>query len=249
MDLVTLVTLCAIGVEPKIMHAVIWHQSAGDPWSFSVPGEADRRVYRTLNDAVTEARLVRPANSVIRVGLSGLPVEPMSSTAAMFMPCANITSAAQQITHLAERCKTASALPGDRTLCAVAAYHGTWERPDTRFAAAVIASVQTGDAPNFDMPDETTSESNSVTGDTPAVRSKVGSVTSWPPSDDSQAAWSSALFPSKKQEGNDASTGESGANHPADDPHPSRTRNVDLTTKAEPRDGLFVLRSSHQERQ
>jgi hypothetical protein len=249
MDLVTLVTLCAIGVDPKLMHAVIWHQSAGDPWSFSLPGEGDRRVYRTLNDAVTEARRVRLTNSVIRVGLAGLPVEPMSSTAAMFMACANITAAAQQITDLAEGCKTVSGLPRDRTLCAVAAYHGTWERPDTRFAAAVIASVETGDAPNFDMPDETTSQSNPVTGDTPAVRRKVGSVTSWPPSDDSQVAWSSALFPRKKQEGNDASTRQSGANHPADDPHPSRTRSVDPTTTGPPRHRLFVVRSSHQERQ
>jgi hypothetical protein len=249
MDLVALVTLCAIGVEPKLMHAVVWHQSAGDPWSFSVPGEADRRVYRTLDDAVTEARRVRLTNSVIRVGLAGLPVEPMSATAAVFMPCPNITSAAQQITDLAEHCKTVSGLPGDRTLCAVAAYHGTWQRPDTRFAAAVIASVQTGDAPNFDMPNETKSEPNQVPGDPPAVPRKTGSLTSGPPSDDSQAAWSSALFPTTKRQPNDAWTGESGANHPADDPHPSRAWSVDLTTKADPRDGLFVLRSSHQERQ
>jgi hypothetical protein len=249
MDLVTLVTLCAIGVEPKLMHAVVWHQSAGDPWSFSVPGEADRRVYRTLDDAVTEARRVRLTNSVIRVGLAGLPVEPMSATAAVFMPCPNITSAAQQITDLAERCKTVSGLPGDRTLCAVAAYHGTWQRPDTRFAAAVIASVQTGDAPNFDMADETTSESNPVTANTLAVRRRVGSETPWPPSDDSQTAWSSALFPTKKQQPNGASTGESGANYPADDPQPSRERSVDRMTAAPPKDGLFVARSSHKELQ
>jgi len=169
----------------------------------------------------------------------------MSSTAAMFMPCANITTAAQQITDLAERCKTTSGLPGDRTLCAVAAYHGTWEQPDTTFAAAVIASVQTGDAPNFDMPDENASQSTDLAAATATVRS----LTSGAQSDDSHAAWSSALFPSKKQQPNDASTGEAGDNHAADDPHSSRTRSVDPMTTGPPRDGLFVVRSSHQERQ
>lgn len=36
MDLVTLVTACALGVEPKLMHALIWHQSGGEPWAVSV---------------------------------------------------------------------------------------------------------------------------------------------------------------------------------------------------------------------
>lgn len=249
MDLVTLVTLCAIGVDPTLMHAVIWRQSAGDPWSFSVPGEADRRVYRTLSEAVTEARLVPVAKSVIRVGLAGLAVQPMSSTAAMFMPCANMTTAAQQIIQLRERCKATSGLPDDRTLCAVAAYHGTWERPDKKFAAAVIASVHSGDAPNFDMPDETTSQSKPVASDGSAVRRNIDSIVSGPPSDSSQAAWSSALFPSNKQQRDDASTGGAGGNRPAEDPHLSPTRSIGPVTAAAPKDALFVLRSLHQERQ
>ena len=40
MDLVTLVTACALGMEPKLMQALVWQQSGGDPWSFSVPGRA-----------------------------------------------------------------------------------------------------------------------------------------------------------------------------------------------------------------
>ncbi len=46
MDLVTLVTVCSLGVDPKLMHALIWHQSGGEPWSFTIPGEREPRVYR-----------------------------------------------------------------------------------------------------------------------------------------------------------------------------------------------------------
>ena len=55
MDLVTLVTLCSLGVDPKLMHALVWRQSGGEPWSFTVPGEREPRVYRKLRDAVHEA--------------------------------------------------------------------------------------------------------------------------------------------------------------------------------------------------
>ena len=37
MDLITLVATCALTVDPKLMHALVWHQSGGEPWSFSVP--------------------------------------------------------------------------------------------------------------------------------------------------------------------------------------------------------------------
>src|SRR5262245_27057139 len=47
-----------------------------------------------------------------------------------------------------------SAAPGravqDR-MCAVAAYRGSWKRPNGAFVAAVMASIATGDTPNFDM--------------------------------------------------------------------------------------------------
>jgi hypothetical protein len=46
-DLIALVTACSLTVDPKLMHALVWHQSGGEPWSFSVPGErqssGDRR--------------------------------------------------------------------------------------------------------------------------------------------------------------------------------------------------------------
>jgi hypothetical protein len=47
MDLVTLITACALNVEPTLMHALIWKQSSGEAWSFSVPGESLSRVLPT----------------------------------------------------------------------------------------------------------------------------------------------------------------------------------------------------------
>jgi hypothetical protein len=46
MDLTTLVIACALGVEPNVTHALVWHQSGGEPWSFAVPGEAQLHIRR-----------------------------------------------------------------------------------------------------------------------------------------------------------------------------------------------------------
>ena len=97
MDLVTLIAACALSVEPKVMHALIWEQSGGEPWSFSVPGESLPRVLPTIQDAVREARAA-PANAGrIRVGLTGLSTDSRSVTAVLFTPCPNITLAARRI--------------------------------------------------------------------------------------------------------------------------------------------------------
>src|SRR5437899_6515676 len=106
MDLVTLITTCALTVEPRLMHALIWKQSSGEPWSFSLPSETQPRIYSTLQDAIGEARAVRPDGGRIRVGLTGLSTDPRSANAAMFVPCANVTFAARQITQFTQRCKT-----------------------------------------------------------------------------------------------------------------------------------------------
>ena len=150
MDLVTLIAACALSVEPKVMHALIWEQSGGEPWSFSVIGESLPRVFPTIEDAIREARAARPEGDRIRVGLTGLSTTARSATAAMFAPCPNITAAAQQISKFVERCKaTSNANP---IYCAIAAYRGSWDRPDAGFAQAVRTTVGKDNAPNFDMP-------------------------------------------------------------------------------------------------
>ena len=72
----------------------------------------------------------------------------------MFMPCPNISMAARQIAQLIDRCKTVPRFTADSIHCAIAAYRGSWEHPDNKFADAVLTSVAKGDAPNFDMPDD-----------------------------------------------------------------------------------------------
>jgi hypothetical protein len=94
MDLVTLITACALNVEPKPMHAVIWKQSGSEPWSFSVPGESLPRVLPTRQDAVREAQATRPEGDRIRVGLTGLGAYPRWVTAVTFASCQNVAIAA-----------------------------------------------------------------------------------------------------------------------------------------------------------
>src|ERR671931_195381 len=99
MDLVTLVTACALGVEPKLMHALVWHQSGGEPWAVSVTGELLPRVYPNMRDAIRETRDVSTDGNV-RVGLAGLVSNPAKVNAAMFLPCRNVALAARQIERL-----------------------------------------------------------------------------------------------------------------------------------------------------
>jgi hypothetical protein len=194
MDLITLVAACSLTIEPTIMHLLVWEQSRGEPWSFSATGETLARVLPTREDALREARAVRPDGARLRLGLAGVSTDPRSATAAMFAPCANITLAARQLAGLAERCTaTATAEP---IYCAVAAYHGSWDQRDTWFADAIRASVEKGGVPNVDMPKDSYFDASDTAARTPRpipnASPHVGPITS----NDRESGWSSALFPS-----------------------------------------------------
>ena len=79
MDLVTLVAACALSVEPKLMHALIWHQSGGEPWAVAVQNEPMSRIYSSMQDAVSEVHSISIASDTVRVGLAGLPVSPLKA--------------------------------------------------------------------------------------------------------------------------------------------------------------------------
>jgi hypothetical protein len=81
MDLITLVTACAFVVEPKLMHALIWHQSGGEPWAVSVQGEPNPRVYSSMQEAIRETRASSGGTGTVRVGLAGLAVQRGGSRA------------------------------------------------------------------------------------------------------------------------------------------------------------------------
>src|SRR5262249_5854388 len=108
-------------------------------------------------------------------------------------PCPNITLAARQITQLAERCKTIS--KPDPLYCAVAAYHGSWDRPDTQFADAVRATVEKGNAPDFGRPKDAYFDARDIASETQIPGPHAALTTSAPTPDDRARAWSSALFP------------------------------------------------------
>jgi hypothetical protein len=243
MDLVTLVTACALGVEPKLMHALVWQQSGGESWAVSVPNEPMPRVYSSMQQAISVTRTASVATGIVRVGLAGLPAAPSKASSAMFLPCRNVAIAAQRIAKLADRCKAHPRLKGDPTLCAVAVYHGSWERPDVRFAEAVMATAAKGDAPNFDMPKDTSIEFLDIGSDTtpPANDPSPGTDSA---SDERERGWSSALFPPKPKPPEGA-TKDSPNDEPIAQEAPSAgvTNAHPFAAKA-PADSLFVLRSS-----
>jgi hypothetical protein len=51
----------ALIVKPNLMQALIWEQSGGEPWSFSLPGERERSTSGILSFANTLADLIRIA--------------------------------------------------------------------------------------------------------------------------------------------------------------------------------------------
>lgn len=242
MDLVTLIAACALSVRPNnapmgldrsVMEALIFEQSGGEPWSFSVPGEGFARVLPTLKDAIREARAVRPDGGNIHVGLAGAPTQPQSATALMFAPCPNITLAAGEITQLVERCKAAS--KPNPIYCAIAAYHGSWDRPDTWFADAVRATVKKGNAPNFEMPKDAYRD-GVADGSTAGQRAVLML-------DDRERGWSSALFPAKPMTTDHPATDVQNRDHAAE-----QSRSVEAPSHAPlanetPSDSLFVPRS------
>lgn len=197
MDLVTLVTACALAVDPKLMHAMVWHQSGGEPWAVSVQGEPNPRVYQSMTDAIKATQSDTTVGQV-RIGLAGIRVPTARVSASNFLPCRNVAMAADQISRLTHRCTTHPRLKADPTFCAVAVYRGSWEQPDIKFATDVAASVVKGDAPNFDMPRGTSTDIFDTANDVSSpAETRVIDMTSV--FADQIRSWSSALFPTKSK--------------------------------------------------
>jgi type IV secretion system protein VirB1 len=243
MDLVTLVTACALAVEPKLMHALIWQQSGGEPWAVSMQNEALPRVYTSMQEAIRETRAVSAANGTVRVGLAGIAVASSKVAAAVFLPCRNVAIAAGQIAKLADRCKTHPRLKADPNFCAVAVYRGSWEHPDVRFADTVATSVAKGDAPNFDMPKDPSIEFLDIVSE-PTPRSDdlfSGGISA---SDERERAWSSGLFPSNPQQPASEPNDGPSDRRTAEDMQSSRVSAAHPSAAKPPPGSLFVPKSS-----
>jgi hypothetical protein len=236
-DLIALVAACSLTVDPKLMHALVWHQSGGEPWSFSVPGKRQPYVWRSAQQAVAEAHRSAPRGLSIRIGLTGLRVDSDAATLALFMPCTNVSTAARQVTELLERCKIAAPLTADPARCAIAAYWGSWDHPDNKFADAVLTSAAKGDAPDFDMPDGIDGPLDAAASELPVSGPRASAER--PAAADQLRAWSSALFPAKAKQVNGTS---------ASSPDAGRLQESGVVSERPMMapshdDGLFVRRS------
>lgn len=195
MDLLTLLTACSLAVDPKLMHALVWHQSGGEPWAISAQGDRSPHVYRNIRDVISDAQAMSPY-STSRIGLAGIPMSPSKVSARDLWPCRNVGMAATQLAAFAQRCKTHPPSRVDPNLCAVAVYRASWERPDIKFATEVMATTAKGDAPNFDMPRDTNMSIFDIADDirSPPESSTVDITAAFA---DQERGWSSALFPLK----------------------------------------------------
>jgi hypothetical protein len=205
MDLVTLVTACSLTVDPKLMHALVWQQSRGEPWAASMQNGTLPRVYASMQEAIREIRANAAASETVRIGLAGVAVARSVVAPAVLLPCRNVAMAATPLAKLTERCKAHPRLQHDPTYCAVAVYRGSWDKPDVDFADTVEISFVRGNAPNFDISNDTGIEFLDIASDTPASPANGASPESARVLEERKRGWSSALFPMRSEQ----STGQS----------------------------------------
>lgn len=242
MDLVTLVTACALGADPKLMQALVWQQSGGNPWAVSVPGEPSSRIYTSMSQAISATRSLPHSNSDVRVGLAGLPMPPTSVTPAVFLPCWNVAIAAQQVAGLVQRCA-----PHTQTtaiFCALSAYSGSWDKPDTKFAAAVFKSLFAKQVPDFDMPKGTSSSLLDIAIDA-APRMGEADSTSDPAPAEREHAWLSALFPLNQKPAGSNSKAPANTQQPTANKHSVGKPNASSSAAQSLTDGPFTNGSTN----
>jgi hypothetical protein len=127
-----------------VMHALIWEQSRGKPWSFTTSNNDQLRVHPTPRDAVCSAQQMYPSDR-LHIGLTSLPTWPRRVTAAMLLTCEDIARAARRIAEFAERCRR-SHRRNSPVYCGISSYRGSWKRSDNTFANAVRMAAERGDS-------------------------------------------------------------------------------------------------------
>jgi hypothetical protein len=136
-------------------------------------------------------------------------------------------------------------LNGDPIYCAIAAYQGSWERPDNGLADAVRTSVANNDAPDFEMPAETGGDAAKVR---PAPRPPFHDTAMAPPAapDDRERARLSPLFPVKSRPPERPPIDDAARDRPAVEEQKSDIQSARPTPGQPPADGLFVPRSAQR---
>src|SRR5262249_16115721 len=130
--------------------------------------------------------------------------------------------------------------------CAIAAYHRSWDRPDTGFADSVRATVEKGNAPNFDMPKDAYFDPSDVASVPPATDPDDASTTRPSTLEHRARGWSSSLFPAKSPKPDSTSAELQSGDRAADEQRSSGPPAAVPAASKAPVDSLFVPRSSER---
>jgi hypothetical protein len=148
MDLLSLITACAVGFSPQVLQGVIVVESEAQPWSFRIEGDAENYAFADLDGALRMARKLQQLGHRIRIGYTGLqsdmPGVVTPATEAMFMPCVNIHLASQALATLERSCRDDEMGKRDPLACALALYRASAGKPDGTFAGDVILQASLG---------------------------------------------------------------------------------------------------------
>ena len=149
MDLLTLLSVCSLGFDPKLMQGVAIVQSEATPYAYKMGAEVTK--FDDLQEAISSARASQERGEKVRIGLMGLDVDLLAATAqpneAMFEPCVNVNIASRALMKLEERCERAGKT--DPKSCAIMSYMGEgYEKQDQTHLDFIMISAITGSLPN-----------------------------------------------------------------------------------------------------
>ncbi len=157
MDLLTLLSVCSLGFDPKLMQGIAVVQSGGAPYTYKIGEDIVR--FDDVQDAILSARALQKEGKKIRIGLMGLDIDLLAATAqpneAMFEPCVNVNIASRTLMKLEERCERA----GDTNpqSCAIMSFMGEgYEKQDQSQLDFVMIGAITGSLPNPEIKGVTT---------------------------------------------------------------------------------------------
>jgi len=136
---------------------------------------------------------------------------------------------------------------GEPIYCAIAASHGSWDRPDNAFADAARTSVANNDAPDFEMPAGTDVDATELHSARPSALRDTATASPAAP-DDRKRTRLSPLFSIKSRPSERSSIDHAARDRPAVEEQKSDVQSARPTPTQPPADGLFVPRSAQRTR-
>lgn len=149
MDLLTLLSVCSLGFDHKLLHGIAIVQSEGRPYVYK---SGEQIVSFDTPEAVIKAsRQEQEKGRAIRIGLMGADIDLLSGTAepnaAMFEPCINVNIASRQLDGYLQMCKREGSSSPET--CAVASYMGDgYRKQDEHHLDFIMTGGVTSNLPN-----------------------------------------------------------------------------------------------------